>query len=356
MSDLQQPPRGRGTGSNPPNRFERLHYDVSAADAVEIVPGPRTEYYRDATRSIIATNNSPDVGFDASINPYRGCEHGCAYCYARPTHAYLGLSAGLDFESKIFVKEDAPELLRQELSSRRWQPKPLAISGVTDAYQPIERRLQLTRRCLLVLAEFRNPATIITKSALVKRDIDVLAEMARFNCVTVVITVTTLDASLTQQLEPRASASAARLRAVAELNRAGIPAGVFIAPVIPGLTDHEIPEIVAAAAEHQSRFAGYTLIRLPLEVGLLFVEWLENHFPDRKEKILSRIRSMRDGKLNESRFGSRMRGEGPIAAAIRDLFQLSCKKVNLSRSFPELSIAHFRRPGDSQRTLFDDWS
>src|SRR5437870_4346531 len=235
------PIRGRGASWSPANRFEKLHADLTDIDSVDVdvataeQPRRPTQYFRDGNKSIITRNNSPDVGFETSLNPYRGCEHGCIYCYARPTHEYLGFSAGLDFESKILVKEDAPELLRRELNSPRWQPKPLAISGVTDAYQPIERRLRLTRRCLEVLAEFRNPVIIITKSRLVTRDIDLLAELARDDAAAVAVTITTLDGDLTRVLEPRAAHPDGRLAAIEELNRAGVPAGTMLAPVIPGL-------------------------------------------------------------------------------------------------------------------------
>lgn len=349
------PIRGRGAAGNPPIRFERLRYEPDEGESLadEGGPTPATEFYRDSTRSIIASNTSPDVGFEVSINPYRGCEHGCIYCYARPTHEYLGLSAGLDFESKIMVKEDAPQLLRRELGSRRWRPQPLAISGVTDAYQPIERRLRLTRRCLEVLAEFRNPVIIITKSHLVTRDIDLLAELARHDAAAVAVTLTSLDGNLTRVLEPRAARPAARLDAIEELNRAGVPAGTMVAPVIPGLTDHEIPAILAAAAGRGARFAGHTPVRLPLAVAPLFDRWLEQHFPDRKEKVLGRIRSLRQGRLNDPQFGSRMRGDGPMAEAIHRLFRIARRKAGIPEEWVKLSATAFRNPAGGQRCLFD---
>jgi DNA repair photolyase len=353
MSQLQ-PMRGRGAGSNPANRFERLHYEVDEALAEEDRPNPRTQFLKDTSRTILARNDSPDVGFEVSINPYRGCEHGCIYCYARPTHEYLGFSAGLDFETRIMVKEDAPELLRQELSSPRWQPQTIAISGVTDPYQPIERKLQLTRRCLQVLAEFRNPVGIVTKSHLVTRDADLLAELAAHDAAIVMLSVTTLDGSLARLLEARASQPAGRLEAIAALSKAKVPAGVMIAPVIPGLNDHEIPSILAAAREAGARAAGYTMLRLPLAIGPLFEQWLTQHFPDRKEKVLSRIRSLRGGKLNDSRFGSRMRGEGIWADTIDNMFKLAKRKVGLSGRGPELSTAAFRRPGETPALLFGE--
>lgn len=344
---------GRGAGGNPANRFEPLRYERGPDDDAEDGPNPATAFLKDSSRSLITTNESPDVGFEASINPYRGCEHGCIYCYARPTHEYLGFSAGLDFETRIMFKEDAPELLRKELSSPRWQPKVLAVSGVTDPYQPIERRLQLTRRCLRVLAEFRNPVTVITKNHLVTRDIDVLSELASYKATAVFLSVTTLDGNLARILEPRASQPAGRLAAIAELARAGIPVGVMVAPVIPGLTDHEMSAILQAAKEAGACGAGYVLLRLPLAVAPLFESWLEQHFPEKKSKVLGRIRSLRGGKLNDTRFGSRMRGEGELADVLKDMFTIARRKAGFHGRGPELSTAAFRRPNDTPLTLFD---
>lgn len=344
--------RGRGAADNPTNRFERLSYEPDVDGSELERPAPTTHFYRDTTRSIITYNDSPDVGFSASINPYRGCEHGCIYCYARPTHEYLGFSAGLDFESKIMVKEEAPELLRRELASPRWQPQVLAISGVTDCYQPIERRLQLTRRCLEVLAEYRNPVCIITKNQLVTRDIDVLRELARHDAVVVNLSVTTLDAGLAGVMEPRASRPAARLAAIAALNEAGIPAGVMVAPVVPGLTDHEMPAILAAAAKAGARAAGYVALRLPHGLGPLFEDWLARNFPERKEKVLGRIRELRSGRLYDARFGSRMSGEGEIARMLKNMFELARRQAGIPDDRPELSTKSFRRAG-KQPLLFD---
>jgi DNA repair photolyase len=326
---------------------------VDADDDCTEPSSPKTQFLKDKSQSIIATNDSPDVGFSASINPYRGCEHGCAYCYARPTHEYLGFSAGMDFETKILVKEDAPALLRRELSARKWQPQVLGISGVTDPYQPIERRLRLTRRCLEVLAEFRNPVAVITKNHLVTRDADVLASLAQHHAAVVFLSITSLDGDLSRTLEPRASQPSGRLAAVEQLTRAGIRVGVMVAPIIPGLTDHEMPAILSAAAQAGARFAGYTVVRLPLTVAPVFEQWLTQHAPEKKEKVLSRLREMRDGKLNDPRFGSRMRGEGPIAQAIKDLFYLSRKRAGIGRGGPELTTANFRTPGTKQPLLFD---
>jgi DNA repair photolyase len=341
--------KGRGATENPRNRFEKLTYE---RDTDEEGSSPKTQFYRDASETIIAYNDSPDVGFGASINPYRGCEHGCIYCYARPFHEYLGFSAGLDFETKIMVKENAPELLRRELSSPKWKPQTIAMSGVTDPYQPIERRLKLTRRCLEVLAEFRNPVGIVTKNYLVTRDIDLLAELAKHNGATVLVSVTTLDAKLAGKMEPRTATPAARLRAISELTTAGIPAGVFVAPVIPGLTDHELPAIAKAAAEAGAQFAGMVPVRLPLGVGELFTHWLEQNFPERKAKVLAQIRAMRGGKLSETRFGQRMRGAGILAQQTQKLFATACRQAGISSQMPELSTAAFRRPSGAQLEMF----
>ena len=269
--------RGRGTTVNPAGRFERLTVERDAWTLPED-PAPKTEFYQDRTRSIAAHNSSPDVGFDVNVNPYRGCEHGCVYCYARPTHEYLGLSAGLDFESKIFVKQAAPELLRAEPSSPRWKPQLLALSGVTDPYQPVERRMKITRGCLEVIAEFRNPVMVVTKNFLVTRDLDLLVALAAHRAVKVAISVTTLDPRVQRVMEPRTSIPERRLQAIERLASAGIPVAVFVAPVIPGLTDHEIPAILEAAAEKGAAEASCMPVRLPYGVKDLFVDWLERHF------------------------------------------------------------------------------
>jgi DNA repair photolyase len=307
---------GRGTAVNPPNRFEtlRIEADLEHVEAdeeyLDRLNRPTTQYLVDTSKSIIASNDSPDVGFSHSINPYRGCQHGCIYCYARPGHEYWGFSAGLDFETRIMVKPRAAELLREELASPRWNPTLLAMSGVTDCYQPIEKTLRLTRGCLEVLAECRNPVGVITKNHLVTRDIDLLAELSKFNAARVFVSVTTLDEKLTAKMEPRTSVPKRRLAAIEALTKAGITVGVLMAPVVPGLTDHEIPSLLKAAAEAGAMTAGYTALRLPGAVAPLFEQWLEQHFPDRKAKVLNRVRSMRGGKLNDPNFGSRMSGQG----------------------------------------------
>lgn len=342
------PIRGRGTSLNPPNRFDRIAYEDDPEAFDPDAPRPKTEIFRDASRSIIAYNDSPDVGFDASINPYRGCSHGCIYCYARPNHEMLGLSAGLDFETKIFAKPDAPKLLRAELSKPRWKPQTIAISGVTDAYQPAERHLRITRGCLEVLAEFRNPVAIITKNHLVTRDCDLLGSLAEQRAAAVFVSITSLDGALQRRMEPRASPPERRLAAIRALAAAGVPVGVMVGPVVPGLTDHEIPSIIEAAVAEGATHAAFVVLRLPYAVKDLFERWLEDHYPDRKDKVLNRIRSLRDGKLNDPRFGSRKLGEGPFADEIRGLFTLALKRAGIDRTRVELSAAAFRRPGGAQ--------
>ena len=382
--------KGRGTRVNPTGRFERarIEPDLDAlANLPELLPeeklpeppqegqqrsgtgefgdaarqldetwNRKTQAIPDPSRTAITTNRSPDIPFDASLNPYRGCEHGCAYCYARPTHEYLGYSAGLDFETKILVKEKAPELLRRELSAPRWKPQVVALSGVTDAYQPMERKLELTRRCIQVFAEFRNPITIITKNALVTRDIDLFKELNEVQAISVTLSMTTLDPSLQRALEPRASAPHERLRAIERLAEAGIPTSVNIAPIIPGLTDAETPALLKAAADAGAQHAGHIVLRLPHGVRELFDDWLMTHRPLRREKVLHRLESLRggerdSGKLNDPRFGSRMRGEGRFAEQISGLFNLMARKHGLDRPHPPLSAEAFRRPGGTQLDL-----
>jgi len=344
--------RGRGAAEDPPNRFVPIEI-VREEWTDECDPGPKTQFLRDTSRSVIAYNQSPDVGFEASVNPYRGCEHGCVYCYARPFHEYLGFSAGLDFETRIMVKEDAPALLRRELMARGWKPQTLALSGVTDPYQPVEKRLRLTRGCLEALAEFRNPVCVITKNELVTRDVDLLDELASYDAAVVNVSITTLDAGLHRVLEPRTSSPARRLVAVRELSERGIPTGVLIAPSIPGLTDHEIPRIVEAAAEAGACTAGYVALRLPGAVAPLFESWLERHFPDRKTKVLNRVRDMHGGRLYDSEFGRRMRGSGTWAEQMRYLFDAAFKRAGL-RGFPTLTAEHFRKRGAATPpSLFD---
>lgn len=353
-------PRGRGTTESPPNRFERLTVESDDGAWEEIAGAdpdfePRriaTAFLRDDSQSILSANDSPDIGFTHSLNPYRGCEHGCAYCYARPYHEYLGYNAGIDFESRILVKERAPELLEAALSRKSWTPTPLACSGVTDCYQPVERKLGITRRCLEVLVEFRHPVGIVTKNALVVRDLDLLAELASHGAAKVVISLTTLDAALASALEPRASRPSARLGAMRTLSDAGLPVGVSIAPIVPGLNDHEIPALMEAAADHGASFASGTVLRLPHTVKEVFSAWLDRFEPGRKELILGRVRELRGGKLNDARFGSRMSGSGPLAEQIARLLEVSKHRAGLDGPRQALSIAAFRRRIPGQLELF----
>jgi DNA repair photolyase len=352
---MTSPPRLRGRGSalNPKNRFETIERVPEPLQDSDEISSPHTQFFTDRSKSIIAYNDSPDVGFDASVNPYRGCEHGCVYCYARPTHEYLGFSSGLDFETKIMVKEDAPELLRKELSGRNWKPQLVALSGDTDCYQPVEKKKQLTRRCLEVFLEFRNPVMIITKNHLVTRDVDLLAELARYRCVGVTLSLTTLDHQLSSLLEPRASRPARRLAAIKALAEAGVPVGYLQAPMIPGLTDAEAPAIGAAAAKAGATFSGYVALRLPFAVKSLFEDWLEQNYPDKKRKILSRVREIRGGKLNDPKFKTRMSGEGIYAEQMAELFKLARKKSGISERWPKLTTENFRRPGIDQLSFFE---
>jgi DNA repair photolyase len=351
MTERPGVPRGRGAGDNPPNRFEKIHLERDEDWDPAEDPSPKTQFLRDLSQSIISYNDSPDIPFRASLNVYRGCEHGCSYCYARNTHEYLGFSAGLDFETKIMVKENAPELLRRELSSPKWKPQMLAMSGVTDCYQPVERRLQLTRRCLAVLAEFRNPVSIITKNHLVTRDLDLLRDLASHQAAMVFLSINSLDSELARQLEPRAASPKMRLAAVEALAKAGVPVGVLVAPVIPALNDHEIPSVLAAAKAAGAVCAGTEILRLPLTVAPIFEQWLEQNVPGKKEKVLNRIRAIRGGKLNDARFGSRMHGEGIFAEQISQMFHVARRKVGLPEDGPELSTAAFRRSEGAQLGL-----
>jgi DNA repair photolyase len=347
---------GRGTTANPVNRYESFHVEALAdddRDPAEAGASP-TLFFRDVSRSVLAENSSPDVGFRFSLNPYRGCEHGCTYCYARPSHEYLGFSAGLDFERKIMVKDDAPDLLRAAFRSPRWEPQVVALSGNTDCYQPVERRLELTRRCLEVFLEFRNPVSAITKSALVARDADLFAALAEHRAAHVFASITTLDPELARRLEPRAATPERRLEAVAKLSAAGVPVGVMVAPIIPGLNDAEIPRILAAAADAGARSAGWVLLRLAKPLDTLFERWLAEHYPDRKARVLNHIRETRDGRLSDSAFGQRMRGTGQYALQIASLFAVAARKRGLDGTLPALSAAAFRRPpavGDQMRLL-----
>lgn len=365
MQYKRQKARGRGALDNPEGRFEPRQHEKEVEDWADLATRDAhgeeeqssaqiaTQIFPDTTRTIIATNDSPDVGMEATINPYRGCEHGCIYCYARPGHEYLGLSAGLDFETKIFVKYEASRLLEKELAAPKWQPKTIFFSGVTDCYQPIEKDLKITRQCLGILSEFKNPVAIITKNQLVTRDIDILSDMAAWNGAYVTISITSLEGHLSRKMEPRATQPRLRLKAIEDLSKAGIPVGVMIGPTIPGLTDHEIPAILKAAAEAGARGAHYTMIRLPHSVKEHFEIWLNEHFPNRAQRVLNHIRDTRGGKLYDSAFGSRMRGEGIYADQVAHMMALFKKRYGLTGRIPPLSTAHFNRDAkNTQLRLF----
>jgi DNA repair photolyase len=348
--------RGRGASSNGSGRYEslaRVAFD-DGWQGLEDLPPFKTTVTVDSTRKIIAHNDSPDLSFDRSINPYRGCEHGCVYCYARPTHAYLGLSPGLDFESKLFMKPNAPELLERELSSPDYSPKIIAIGSNTDPYQPIERRYQIVRRILEVLDRAGHPVGIVTKSALVLRDLDILTRMAKRDLVKVAISVTTLDPKLARVMEPRASTPPLRLDALRQLVKAGVPTSTLVAPVIPALNDSEIERILEAVAETGVRNAGYVLLRLPLELRDLFREWLIENFPDRYRHVISLIRQTRGGKDYDSAWGKRMTGSGPIAWMIGRRFEVACERLGFNLTSVKTTTAHFQkpRPASEQLDLF----
>jgi len=342
----------RGALVNPVNRFEKISFERDEEISDEDYPLPKTEFFKDTSKSIISRNDSPDIGYETSLNPYRGCEHGCVYCYARPTHEYFGLSSGSDFEAKIFVKTEASQLLRKELSSPKWKPQVIVMSGVTDCYQPFERKFQITRQCLQVLLEFKNPVGIITKNKLVTRDIDILKEMAQYHGACVTVSITTLDSHLARVMEPRASTPANRLKAIEELAKAGVPVTVNVAPIVPGLTDHEIPSILKAAAQAGAKSAGYTVLRLPYAVKDIFERWLVEYFPGSKDKILNRIRELRNGALYDSGWGTRMVGQGIFAEQIRDIFDMGYKRASFPEGRIHLSSESFQNIQDKQMRLF----
>jgi DNA repair photolyase len=345
------PIKGRGTPLNPPNRFEPIEIEVDPEWLEQAEEQPvKTTYYIDHSRTILSSNDSPDIPFVHGLNPYRGCEHGCIYCYARPTHEYLGFSSGLDFETKIMVKLEAPALLEKTFRDPKWKPQVIALSGNTDCYQLVERKLQITRRCLEVFLKYRNPVGMITKNALILRDLDLLRRLAEHNLVFTCITITTLDNHLCRKMEPRTSAPEKRLDALAQLVAAGIPTSVNVAPVIPGLTDHEMPAILAEAAARGVKSAGFILLRLPHAVKELFPNWLRQHFPDRADKVLHAIQDTRSGRLNDPCFGSRINGEGERAEAIAKMFEVTCRKLGLNQRRSPLTTEHFRR--NEQAELF----
>lgn len=361
LEDWTLPPRprkGRGAVSNPDGRFEsRRHValdDGWAREGEDDGPAPRTVLTPDASRSVIVRNDSPDVPFEQSINPYRGCEHGCVYCFARPTHAYLGLSPGLDFETRIQYKPEAARLLAAELARPGYRCRPIALGVNTDAYQPAERRLRVTRALLEVLAEHRHPVSLITKAALIERDLDLLAPMAAQGLVEAAVSITTLDAGLARRLEPRAASPQRRLEVVERLARAGVPVTVLVAPVIPALTEGEVEGILEAAAARGAAAAGYVMLRLPHEVKDLLREWLEHHAPGRASHVMSLLQAMRGGRDYEARFGTRMRGRGPFAELVSRRFELACRRLGMNAEARELDCSQFRvaaRSGD-QMALF----
>jgi len=347
--------KGRGAVSNPAVRFEATTREQTHDGwyEEEIVEHLSETVLPDHARSVISRNDSPDVGFDQSINPYRGCSHGCVYCFARPTHAYLGLSPGLDFETKLFYKADAAKILEVELAKPKYICKPIALGINTDGYQPLEKRLRITRGILEVLARCRHPVTIVTKSALVVRDVDLLSDLARDRLVQVMVSITSLTNDIKRTLEPRTASPQARLRVVRELAQAGIPVGVLVAPVIPAVTDHEMEDILAAAKDAGAGSAGYVLLRLPHEVKVLFREWLAEHYPDRAKHVMSLINQTRGGKDYDAEFGQRMSGTGPYAELLRTRFELARRKCGFdsARDRYELTTELFRPPAADQSQL-----
>ncbi len=351
---------GRGTDLSPPNRFETVRQEADweqlAADDELLADERRlpTTFLPDNAQTLIRENDSPDVGFRYSINAYRGCEHGCAYCYARPGHETLGMNAGIDFETKVLVKHDAVKLLRKELNNPRWRCEPIMMSGVTDCYQPAERRFKLTRGLLEVLLEAKQPVCMITKNALILRDLDLIRALAAENLISVALSITSLDAELTRTLEPRTATPAARLRAVRELSAAGVPVRAMLAPLIPGLTDSEVPAILEAAKDAGARGAGFVMLRLPFAVAPIFMNWLKDHRPLAAERVEALIRQMRGGKLYDSKWHARMIGRGPYAEGIDKTFDLFVKKLGLDQPMPELDCSQFRPPpmDDAQLRLF----
>jgi len=340
--------KGRGSTSNVAGRFDSLILE-KADDGwyqEEIVENPTETVLPDRARSVITSNDSPDVGFEVSINPYRGCAHGCVYCFARPTHSYLGLSPGLDFETKLFYKADAVNILEAELAKPRYVCKTIALGINTDGYQPLEKRLQVTRGILAVLTRCRHPVTIVTKSALIVRDLDLLADLAKDKLVSVMVSVTSLTNDIKRTLEPRTASPQARLRVIEQLTEAGVPVGVLVAPVIPAITDHEIEDIMAAAKEAGASRAGYVLLRLPHELKIIFREWLAEHYPDRAKHVMSLINQSRGGKDYDSAFGTRMRGTGPYAELLRTRFELAKRKLGFADADEryELNTQLFRPP------------
>ena len=346
LTSLPQLERGRGARSNPAHRFDSVERSFldDGWESLADLPPLKTEIFVETPRTIITRNESPDISFDRSINPYRGCEHGCTYCYARPAHAYMGLSPGLDFESKLFIKPNAAQLLREELNAPNYVPRSIALGANTDPYQPIEKQYRITRQIIEVLAEFKHPFGIVTKNGMVTRDIDLLAPLAAQGLVKVALSITTLDGKLARAMEPRASIPSKRLAAIEALSVAGIPTVVMIGPVIPGLNDHEIENILKAARGAGAREAGYTMLRLPHEVRGIFKDWLEKAYPDRYARVMAQVKDVRGGKETSSQFGERMTGSGPVAWMIGRRFQLACQKLGLNVNRLKLRTDLFERP------------
>ena len=351
--------KGRGAQLNPKNRFEKLHIEdisdneITFDDDFPSINKIPTAYYKDDSRTVIAKNDSYDVGFDYSFNPYRGCEHGCIYCYSRPTHEFLGFSSGIDFETKIMIKENAPALLEKEFRKKSYKPDLIMFSGNTDCYQPVERKLKLTRESLKVCLKYRNPVSIITKNALIQRDIDIIKQLAELNLVSVTLSITTLHKVLAHKMEPRTSSPEMRLTTIEEFAKNNIPVGVNIAPIIPGLNDKEIPNILKESASRGAIHAGKIMLRLPYSVKELFIEWLEREFPEKAKKIINSIKEIRGGKLNSSGRFKRFTGEGELAEAIHKLFHITCKKYGLNAERQSLSTEKFIRHNSTQLEFFN---
>ncbi|MBV6477356.1 MAG: hypothetical protein HGGPFJEG_00094 [Ignavibacteria bacterium] len=355
---MEEKIRGRGSQFNLKNRFEKLSlHDITHEldeyfDTEDFERAVKTEFFNDISNSVLTKNESPDLGAGYSINPYRGCEHGCIYCYARPTHEYLGFSPGLDFETKIMVKRNAPELLKKEFLKKCWIPQTVFFSGNTDCYQPIEKQLEITRKCLEIFLKFRNPVAVITKNALIRRDTDILKRLSELNLVRVIISITTLNKDLQRRMEPRTSTPSQRLKTIEFLSGSEIPTGVNVAPIIPGLTDEEIPEILKNASGCGAQFAAYVMLRLPFSTKELFTDWLGREFPDRAKKVINRVTEIHGGKLYNSEFGRRLTGEGNWAEAVKKIFEFNCNKTGLNKNKSPLSKDLFRRENPDQESLF----
>lgn len=344
--------KGRGTGLNPDNRFINVKLEILdeyLEHTKDDDERPETQFLNDVSKSILSKNDSPDLGFSYSINPYRGCEHGCIYCYARPTHEYLGFSSGLDFETKIMVKKDAPELLEKGFQSKSYTPQVIILSGNTDCYQPVEKKLQITQRLLEVFLKYKNPVGIITKNSLIERDLDILIELNKLNLVSVTISIPTLNKEIASVMEPRTSTPSRRLQTVENLSKAGIFVNVNIAPVVPGLTDDTIPFVIKSAADAGAKSVARIILRLPWQNKELFVNWVHKNFPERANKILNRIKSLRDGELYNSDWGTRMRGEGEWAETVKQIFKINCDKYSLNKENAELRTDLFDRNPEQEK-------